>query len=192
MTRAHMLRGSAGLVAGKLHPNNVHALVLTLDNRWVRRNISNFISLIFLFQTWLLGHGDWGGNQKYWTEQERNIYLHGFISRWIVSWLISHVFVYLFNTFARYVAVGSDDSSVRVLRYNEATAVKIGSNFMKFWLIINEYSGSANCGSITSLKFGPDNATLATATMSGALVWTKWCEGFDKCYSALWWMNSSG
>ena len=33
--------------------------------------------------------------------------------------------------------------------------------------------GSVNCGSITSVKFGPDNATLATATQSGALVWTK-------------------
>ena len=131
MTRAHMLRGSAGLVAGKLHPNNVHALVLTSDNRWVRRTISNYIWWIYLFQTWLLGHCYRGGNQKYWTEQERNIYLHGFISRWIVSWLISHSFIYLFITFARYVAVGSDDSSVRVLRYNEATTVKIGNNLMK-------------------------------------------------------------
>ena len=42
-------------------------------------------------------------------------------------------FIKLFNhnTFARYVAVGSDDSSVRVLRYNEATTVKIGNNLMK-------------------------------------------------------------
>ena len=46
--------------------------------------------------------------------------------------LIYHLFVDLFNTFARYVAVGSDDSSVRVLRYNEATAVKIGNNFINF------------------------------------------------------------
>ena len=33
MTRAHLLRGSAGLVAGRLHPNNVHAIVLSSDNR---------------------------------------------------------------------------------------------------------------------------------------------------------------
>ena len=42
MTRAHMLRGSAGLVAGKLHPNNVHALVLTSDNRLVISNKNHF------------------------------------------------------------------------------------------------------------------------------------------------------
>ena len=55
MTRAHMLRGSAGLVAGKLHPNNVHALVLTSDNRWVRRTISNHIKLFICFR---LGYWD--------------------------------------------------------------------------------------------------------------------------------------
>ena len=39
--------------------------------------------------------------------------------------------LYDHNTFARYIAVGSDDGSVRVLRYNEATTVKIGNNLMK-------------------------------------------------------------
>ena len=33
MTRAHMLRGSGALLDARLHPNNVHAVVLSCDNR---------------------------------------------------------------------------------------------------------------------------------------------------------------
>ena len=33
MTRAHLLRASSGVLSGKLHPNNVHALLLSSDNR---------------------------------------------------------------------------------------------------------------------------------------------------------------
>ena len=33
MTRALLLRGSGGLIAGRIHPNNVHAVILGVDNR---------------------------------------------------------------------------------------------------------------------------------------------------------------
>jgi len=55
----------------------------------------------------------------------------------------------------KYIAVGADDSSVRVLHYDQASTFRIGN---------------ARCGRINSVQFGPDSLSLVAATEFGAVI----------------------
>ena len=74
----------------------------------------------------------------------------------------------------RYIAVGTEEGSVRVIRYNEARTVRVGKATLS--LIDTEshlnlsYVGSASCGAISDVKFGPDSHSLVAATEYGAVV----------------------
>ena len=62
---------------------------------------------------------------------------------------------------SRYMAIGTDQSQVKVIRYSEGDTIRVGL---------------ANCGSITCIQFGPDSHTVLAATEFGATV--LWC--FDR------------
>ena len=91
MTRALLLRGSAGLIAGRIHPNNVHAIILGQDNR--------------------VGYWD-----TVTGEQLRNIEV---VKRGQVTCMD-------LSPDGMYIAVGTEEGAVRVIRYNEARTVRVG------------------------------------------------------------------
>ena len=91
MTRALLLRGSASLIAGRIHPNNVHAIILGQDNR--------------------IGYWD-----TVTGEQLRNIEA---IKRGQVTCMD-------LSPDGMYIAIGTEEGSVRVIRYNEARTVRLG------------------------------------------------------------------
>ena len=91
MTRALLLRGSAGLIGGRIHPNNVHAIILGQDNR--------------------VGYWD-----TVTGEQLRNIEV---VKRGQVTCMD-------LSPDGMYIAVGTEEGAVRVIRYNEARTVRVG------------------------------------------------------------------
>ena len=87
MTRALLLRGTAGLIAGRIHPNNVHAIIVGQDNRC--RDCRHLISDILTFsQGRILGHSHRGGAQEHRGDQERSDHMYGPFSRRNVRYLI--------------------------------------------------------------------------------------------------------
>ena len=70
-----------------------------------------------------------------------------------------------------YIAIGTDEGSVRVIRYSEARTVRVGKETFDNDESNKTYTlGTANCGGITSVMFGPDSLSLVAATQYGATV----------------------
>ena len=91
MTRAHLLRCTASVVQGRLHPNNVHAVTLSSDNKLA-----------------------------YWDT------VTGDMIRSIQLSTSGHLTCMDLTRDGMFICIGADDSSVRVIRYNEADTVRSG------------------------------------------------------------------
>ena len=93
MTRAHLLRCSACVLQGRLHPNNVHAVTLSSDNKLA-----------------------------YWDT------VTGDMIRSIQLATSGHLTCMDLTRDGMFIGIGADDSSVRVIRYQEADTVRSGEN----------------------------------------------------------------
>ena len=154
MTRTHLLHASSGMrriamtimwrkwcsgiLGGRLHPNNVHALLLTVNNRWelwgMRVDISNPVSKRLNVETdYILRLGFW---DTVTGDEIRNIEVTkkgrltcldlSLDGKWVNS---KGIILNIYNILllSRYIAVGADDSSVRVLHYDQASTFRIGT-----------------------------------------------------------------